>query len=107
MADLDYAYDLTLDEVRRRSAVLEAIGDWDPIAVFPIDPTADRARRAWLPCPCCRHEETCADCQNSRNCDAHWQYLLNNSGTLVHLQCPACGHLWSADTHPRRQRGAA
>jgi hypothetical protein len=35
MADLDFAYDLTLDEVRRRTAVLEAIGDdWDPIAVL-------------------------------------------------------------------------
>ncbi|MBV9721676.1 MAG: hypothetical protein JO082_07135 [Mycobacterium sp.] len=29
---LEFAYDLTLDEVRRRSAVLAAIGpDWDPI----------------------------------------------------------------------------
>ena len=29
---VEFAYDLTLDEVRRRSAVLEAIGaDWDPI----------------------------------------------------------------------------
>jgi len=29
---LEFAYDLTLDEVRRRAAVLEAIGeDWDPI----------------------------------------------------------------------------
>jgi hypothetical protein len=28
----EFAYDLTLDEVRRRAAVLEAIGeDWDPI----------------------------------------------------------------------------
>ena len=35
MADLDFAYDLTLDEARRRSAVLEAIGgDWDPLAVL-------------------------------------------------------------------------
>ena len=35
MANLDFAYDLTLDEARRRSAVLEAIGDdWDPIAVI-------------------------------------------------------------------------
>jgi len=35
MADLDFAFDLTLDEVRRRTAVLEAIGDdWDPIAVL-------------------------------------------------------------------------
>ena len=30
--DLTFAYDLTLDEARRRSAVLGAIGDdWDPI----------------------------------------------------------------------------
>ena len=35
MADLDLYYDLTLDEARRRTAVLEAIGDdWDPIAVL-------------------------------------------------------------------------
>lgn len=35
MADLDFAYDLTLDEARRRTAVLEALGDdWDPIAVL-------------------------------------------------------------------------
>jgi hypothetical protein len=35
MADLDFAYDLTLDEVRRRSAVLAALGDtWDPAAVL-------------------------------------------------------------------------
>lgn len=30
-----FAYDLTLDEVRRRTAVLEAIGaDWDPAEVL-------------------------------------------------------------------------
>jgi hypothetical protein len=35
MANLDFAYDLTLDEARRRSAVLEAMDDdWDPIAVL-------------------------------------------------------------------------
>jgi hypothetical protein len=29
---LEFAYDLTLDEVRRRTAVLAAIGaDWDPV----------------------------------------------------------------------------
>ncbi|RDH79246.1 hypothetical protein DVS77_07365 [Mycolicibacterium moriokaense] len=34
-ADLDFAYDMTLDEARRRAAVLEAIGDdWDPVAVL-------------------------------------------------------------------------
>jgi hypothetical protein len=35
MAHLDFAYDLTLDEARRRMAVLEAISDdWDPVAVL-------------------------------------------------------------------------
>lgn len=35
MAKLEFAYDLTLDEARRRAAVLEALGDdWDPIAVL-------------------------------------------------------------------------
>ena len=35
MANLDFAYDLTVDEARRRCAVLEAIGDhWDPITVL-------------------------------------------------------------------------
>jgi hypothetical protein len=35
MADLEFAYDMTLDEGRRRAAVLEAIGDdWDPVAVL-------------------------------------------------------------------------
>lgn len=35
MADFDFAYDLTLDEARRRAAVLEAIGeDWDPAEVL-------------------------------------------------------------------------
>lgn len=33
--DLTFTYDLTLDEARRWSAVLEAIGDdWDPIHVL-------------------------------------------------------------------------
>lgn len=33
--DLTFAYDLTLDEARRRTAVLEAIGsDWDPAQVL-------------------------------------------------------------------------
>jgi hypothetical protein len=41
MPDLDFAYDLTLDEARRRSAVLEAIGDdWDPIAALTEEQTA-------------------------------------------------------------------
>ena len=35
MASLDMAFDLTLDEARRRAAVVQAIGDdWDPVAVL-------------------------------------------------------------------------
>ncbi|MFF7940813.1 DUF6400 family protein [Nocardia gamkensis] len=35
MTDHNFAYDLTLDEARRRSAVLAALGDdWDPVAVL-------------------------------------------------------------------------
>ncbi|OBF34857.1 hypothetical protein A5724_15850 [Mycobacterium sp. ACS1612] len=35
MPDFEFSYDLTLDEGRRRAAVLEAIGDdWDPVAVL-------------------------------------------------------------------------
>ncbi|MTE13472.1 DUF6400 family protein [Nocardia aurantiaca] len=35
MADHNFAYDLTLDEVRRRAAVVAALGDdWDPVAVL-------------------------------------------------------------------------
>jgi hypothetical protein len=31
----DFAHDLTLDEARRRAAVLAALGDdWDPVAVL-------------------------------------------------------------------------
>lgn len=42
MADLDFAYDLMLDETRRRTAVLEAIGDdWDPIAVLAEESLAN------------------------------------------------------------------
>jgi uncharacterized Zn finger protein len=56
----------------------------------PLDPSASADRRAWLPCPSCEHGGECA----GRTCDRHWQYLLSNRGRVVHLQCPACGHLW-------------
>jgi hypothetical protein len=40
--ELAFAYDMTLDEARRRSAVLEAIGeDWDPVQVL------EEEERAW------------------------------------------------------------
>ena len=41
-ADLELVYDLTLDEARRRAAVLEAIGDdWDPVAVLAEEQQAE------------------------------------------------------------------
>jgi hypothetical protein len=72
--------------------------------VLPIDPTADRCRRAWLQCPTCDLGADCTECQSSRNCADHWQYLLSNQATLVHLQCPHCGTLWSTDTRDRTVR---
>jgi hypothetical protein len=71
------------------------------LAVFPIDPTADRGRRAWFICPQCDQGVDCNNCRSSRNCDVHWQYLLNNQAWLLHLQCPECGHLWSIDSQRR------
>ena len=39
---VEFAYDLTLDEARRRSAVLEAIGhDWDPIRALAQEQRAE------------------------------------------------------------------
>ena len=70
------------------------------VIVLPIDPTADRARRAWLECPRCEHGRACAVCQSSRNCGNHWQFLLSNQGTLVHLQCPSCGERWESPLEP-------
>ncbi|WP_099037394.1 DUF6400 family protein [Mycobacterium neglectum] len=41
-ADLEFAYDLTRDEARRRSAVLEALGDdWNPTAVLAEEQRAE------------------------------------------------------------------
>jgi hypothetical protein len=65
---------------------------------MPLDPTADIGRRAWLSCPQCAHGTGCATCENGRTCSEHWQYLLYSEATLLHLQCPACTHLWSHDT---------
>ncbi len=66
--------------------------------MLPIDPNADFSRRAWLPCPSCVHGAGCGDCTSDRNCSSHWQYLLSNKGTQLHLQCPDCANLWSVDT---------
>lgn len=66
--------------------------------MLPIDPHADRARRAWLPCPHCRDHEGCEACTAGRTCHQHWRYLLSSRGHVVHLQCPNCAHVWDQDT---------
>jgi hypothetical protein len=71
------------------------------VSVLPIDPHADASRRAWLPCPNCEWGNTCAECRSDRNCGAHWQYLLSNRATQLHLQCPGCATLWTTDTRRR------
>jgi hypothetical protein len=71
---------------------------------MPLDPTADIGRRAWLPCPQCAHGDDCAQCQNGRTCDDHWQYLLSSKATVLHLQCRDCAHLWSHDTRQNAHR---
>jgi DNA-binding beta-propeller fold protein YncE len=64
----------------------------------PIEPDADPSRRAWLACPNCDHGVGCPECQSSRNCGTHWQYLLKNNGTRAFLQCPTCFCVWTVDT---------
>jgi hypothetical protein len=78
-------------------------GRW---TVLPIDPQADRSRRAWLACPNCDHGAACAECRSGRNCHTHWQYLIGNNAAVLHLQCPTCAHFWSLDTRPRRRPAA-
>ena len=42
-ADSHFAYDLTLDEIRRRRAVLEAVGDqWNPVEALADEELAHR-----------------------------------------------------------------
>ncbi|MGP3927335.1 hypothetical protein [Streptomyces sp. 8N616] len=72
--------------------------------MLPLDPDADKARRAWLPCPRCQDHRDCATCLAGRTCLTHWRYLLASAGHLVHLQCPACTHIWSEDTAPPRRQ---
>ncbi|MBM9617731.1 hypothetical protein ACFQ60_42620 [Streptomyces zhihengii] len=65
---------------------------------LPIDPHADRARRAWVACPGCDDTRGCEPCEQRRNCPEHWRYLISNQGPRVHLQCPNCTHTWTLDT---------
>ena len=42
-SEIQFAYDVTLDEIRRRRAVLEAIGeDWDPVQAMAEEDAASR-----------------------------------------------------------------
>ncbi|MEU9889909.1 hypothetical protein AB0M95_12530 [Sphaerisporangium sp. NPDC051017] len=66
--------------------------------MLPIDPHADIARRAWIPCPRCRDDRGCDDCGSGRNCRDHWRYLLSNTGSVLHVQCPGCAHLWDHES---------
>lgn len=66
--------------------------------MLPIDPHADRARRAWVDCPRCDDNRGCAVCAGPRSCTEHWRYLLAHKGRRLHLQCPSCAHLWEHDS---------
>ncbi|GHD93297.1 hypothetical protein [Streptomyces naganishii] len=67
--------------------------------MLPLDPQADAGRRAWVACPNCAARSGCARCEQGRGCTRHWRYLLSNTGSLLHLQCPACTHVWTHETH--------
>ncbi|MEU6279613.1 hypothetical protein [Streptomyces sp. NPDC047028] len=67
--------------------------------MLPLDPQADIGRRAWLPCPNCDDRAHCATCRRDAPCTAHWRYLLSNTGSLLHLQCPSCTHVWTHESH--------
>ena len=66
--------------------------------MLPLDPQADIGRRAWVPCPNCDDTLACTPCGDGRTCSQHWRYMLSNSGSLIHLQCPGCTHIWAHET---------
>ncbi|MGW7313354.1 hypothetical protein [Streptomyces sp. NPDC054854] len=66
--------------------------------MLPLDPQADIGRRAWVPCPNCDDTLACTPCGEGRTCSLHWRYMLSNSGSLIHLQCPGCTHIWAHET---------
>lgn len=67
--------------------------------MLPLDPQADIGRRAWVDCPYCDDGRGCVTCEQGRTCPEHWRYLLSNTGSLLHLQCPSCTRVWSHETH--------
>ncbi|MFI2642123.1 hypothetical protein [Streptomyces sp. NPDC018610] len=40
-----------------------------------------------------------------RRCTRHWRYLLSNTGSTLHLQCPSCTHVWDHETGFGASRG--
>ncbi|MDC0773268.1 hypothetical protein [Streptomyces sp. HD] len=66
--------------------------------MLPRDPQADIGRRAWVACPNCDDRQGCGDCEQDRTCSEHWRYLLSNTGSLLHLQCRSCTHVWTHET---------
>ncbi|MFJ8945236.1 hypothetical protein ACIRG4_18725 [Streptomyces sp. NPDC102395] len=66
--------------------------------MLPLDPQADVGRRAWVACPRCDDGQGCGVCEERRTCSDHWRYLLSNTGSLLHLQCPSCTHIWTHET---------
>ncbi|MCX4910776.1 hypothetical protein [Streptomyces sp. NBC_00878] len=67
--------------------------------MLPLDPQADVGRRAWVACPNCDDRRGCATCEQGRTCSEHWRYLLSSVGSLLHLQCRSCTHIWTHETH--------
>lgn len=67
--------------------------------MLPLDPQADIGRRAWVACPNCDDRRGCATCEQGRTCSEHWRYLLSHVGSLLHLQCRSCSHIWAHETH--------
>lgn len=66
--------------------------------MLPLDPQADPGRRAWVPCPNCEDTRECTPCGDGRTCSRHWRYMLSHHGSLLHLQCPGCTHIWAHET---------
>ncbi|UQW99535.1 hypothetical protein [Streptomyces sp. RerS4] len=66
--------------------------------MLPLDPQADAGRRAWVACPNCDDVRGCGPCAERRTCSTHWRYLLTNTGSLLHLQCPGCTHVWAHES---------
>ncbi|MEU8983337.1 hypothetical protein [Streptomyces sp. NPDC048309] len=66
--------------------------------MLPLDPQAEIGRRAWVACPKCVDSRDCATCEQRRTCSEHWRYLLSHSGSILHLQCPSCRHVWTHET---------